>query len=68
MILPIAIFYLVSLFCRQSDTVCQLECSVSFVCERMRCTEDSSKTGNMCGERPIYFLNAVIDKYHKSDK
>ena len=49
MIRPIAIFYLVPLFCRQSDTACQLRCSVSFVYERVRCNEDSSKTGNMGG-------------------
>ena len=55
MICPIAIFYLVPLFCRQSDTVCQLGCSVLFVYERVRCNEDSSKTGNMCGER-IYVV------------
>ena len=41
--------------CRQSDTVCQLGCSVSFVYERVRCNGDSSKTGNMCGER-IYVV------------
>ena len=32
-------------------TVCRLGCSVSFVYERVRCNEDSSKIGNMCGER-----------------
>ena len=61
-----------------SDTIYQLERSVLLVYERMRCNEDSWKTRNMCGE-PIYivprrvhttinFINAVIDKYHKSDK
>ena len=55
MIRPIAIFYLVPLFCRQSDTVCQLGCGVSFVYERVRCNEDFSETGNMCGER-IYVV------------
>ena len=44
----------------------------------MRCNEDSWKTSNMCGERIYvvtrgvhttnFFINAVIDKYHKSDK
>ena len=56
MILPTAILYLVPLFCRQSDTVCQLGCSVSFVYERMRCNEDSSKTGNMCVERILVYV------------
>ena len=51
MIRPIAIFYLVSLFCRQSDTVCQLRCSISLVYKRVRCNEDSSKIGSLCGER-----------------
>ena len=62
MILPITIFYLVPLFCRQltySDTVCQLGCSVSFVYERVRCNEDSSKTGSMCGER-IYVVTRGV--------
>ena len=55
MILPIAILYLVPLICRQSDTVSQLVCSVSFVYDRTRYNEDSSKTGNICGER-IYVV------------
>ena len=59
MIRPTAIFYLVPLFCRQSDTVCQLGCSVSFVYEHVRCNEDSSKTGNMCGER-IYVVTGGV--------
>ena len=59
MIRPIVIFYLVPLFCRQSDTVCHLGCSVSFVYERVRCTEDSSKTGNMCGQR-IYVVTRGV--------
>ena len=41
------------------DTVCQLGCSVSFVYERVRCNEDSSKTGNMCGER-IYIVTRGV--------
>ena len=59
MIRPIAIFYLVPLFCRQCDTVCQLGCSVSFVYECVRCNEDSSKTDNMCGER-IYVVTRDV--------
>ena len=59
MIRPIAIFYLVPLFCHQSDTVCQLGCSVTFVYDRVRCNEDSSKTGNMCGER-IYVVTPGV--------
>ena len=61
MIRPIAIFYLVPLFCRQSDTVCQLGCSVSLVYERVRCNENSSKTGNMCGER-IYVVTRGVHR------
>ena len=61
MIRPIAIFYLVPLFCRQSGTVCQLGCSVTFVYERVRYNEDSSKTGNMCGER-IYVVTRGVHK------
>ena len=58
--------------------ICQLGRSISFVYEHMRCNEDSWKTSNMCGERIYvvtrgvhttnFFINAVIDKYHKSDK
>ena len=63
MIRPIAIFYLVPLFCRQSDTVCQLGsrlgCCVSFVYERVRCNEDSSETGKMCSER-IYVVTRGV--------
>ena len=59
MIRPIAIFYLVPLFRRQSDTVYQLGSSVSFVYERVRCNEDASKTGNMCGER-IYVVTRGV--------
>ena len=60
MIRPIAIFFLVPLFCHQSDTVCPLGCSVSFVYERVRCNEDSSKTGNMCGERIYVVTRGVL--------
>ena len=48
MIRLLAIFYWVPLFCRQSDTVCQLGCSV-------RCNEDSSKTSAIVAVLILFF-------------